>query len=129
MSVYSIVENLLLGIPGTILAAAPNAAGIPNANLYSPEHPQTDDAAALPTIKVRRISSNAEYSQDGLTRVQTSDRVQITMTAETQTGLNVLIGQVHAVMSHHYPFLGSGPDGNSAFNAIMWSTADWLIIY
>jgi hypothetical protein len=125
VTIYSTVGTLLATIPGMTLGT----------NLFTPENPQVDFSLILPYLRVKRISSHGEARLDG-TNMYNSDRIQVTLAAATQTGLEVLIGQVNAILNYNrsafigaWP-LGYGPDGHDVgVTDTFWITADWLILY
>ena len=121
MSIYGDVETRLATIPGMTVGT----------NIFSPEHPQLDPSATLPTIAIKRISDGGDYTLE-VARALRQDRFQLTFAAETEVGLSVLVGLAETALNgKHTTFsaspLGLGSDGHDPVPECFWVKGDWLI--
>jgi hypothetical protein len=124
MTVIGTLGTLLATIPGMTLGT----------NVISIENPRLTAVEALPSLQIHRVSAMGEFTLEGK-RIWTQGRFQITLSAATAAGLEVLTGQVNALLdNNHTDFkisipLGYYRDGHDEDPEAFWRQGDWYIMY
>lgn len=124
MTLFGTLGTLLATIPGMTLGT----------NVISPENPRVTAVEALPSVQIHRISEMGEFVLNGQ-RVWTQSRIQLTLSAATAAGLEVLTGQVNALLDNNVTnfklsfSLGYNREGHDDEPEAFWRCGDWFIMH